>query len=531
MSGTETYIEGSSGPAPRAGANLVDRVVGYFNPINGLRRVTAREMLKRAYEGASTADGWRPRRAGASANADVYADGTPLRYRARALVQNVPYIARAVRQLVAQTVGTGITPRSLASNAAKVDELWERFVARADADNLGNLYSLVARAYRASVIDGEVLIRIRPRRLDDGLPVPMQFQLLEIDWLDTSKNGTRGGNTIINGIEYDPLGRRVAYWLFDKHPGEIVTMTGRNGVLSSPVDAARIIHYYAAERPGQGRGISRLAPVIATVRDLQLYEDAEAQRKNLETRLAVLASGDLAQMQNPPVLDGEPKATSTELGQLPSGGVLEVPGGVNLTTIEPHAAPGFVDYVKHKQKIIAGLVGVTYEMATGDVSEVNFSSARIGQQDVRREIEQEQWLSIVPNLCQPIIEAFFEFAAMAQLLPASQDRRVDWSTPRWDYVNPAQDVKADMEEVGAGMCSLSEKIRRRNMVPELVFNELRQDMERLEKDGTLARLAVLRGQASVSALPKEEPADSEDEDTPEPAAAPAPAARKGKRKR
>jgi lambda family phage portal protein len=501
MARPDTYIETTEATSKRVGPSLIDRVVGYVNPVAGLRRATARELLKRAYEGASPADGWRPRRAGASANADVMADSAPLRHRARSLVQNVPYVARAVRQLVAQTVGTGITPRSLANNAAAVDDLWARFVATADADNLGNLYSLVARAYRASVIDGEVLIRIRPRRSDDGLPVPVQFQLLEIDWLDTSKQGTRGGNTIVNGIEYTPLGQRVFYWLYDRHPGEVVALTGRSGVTSSPVDAKNIIHYYSAERPGQGRGISRLAPVIATVRDLQLYEDAEAQRKNLETRLAVLASGDLSQMLNPPAPSDTPQATSTELGQLPSGGIVEVPAGVNLTTVTPTAAPGYVDYVKHKQKIVAGLIGVTYEMATGDGSEVNFSSARIGQQDVRREIEQEQWLSLVPNLCEPLANAFFEFAIMAGLMLRTQDRRMDWSTPRWDYVNPAQDVKADLDEVSGGLCSLSEKMRRRNLVPELVFTELASDLKRLEDDGTLARLAVLRGQGSAPAQP------------------------------
>jgi hypothetical protein len=69
-------------------------------------------------------------------------------------------------------------------------------------------------------------------------------------------------------------------------------------------------------------------------------------------------------------------------------------------------------------------------------------------------------------------------------------------------------VKADMDEVGAGMCSLSEKIRRRNLVPELVFTELKADLERLEQDGTLARLAVLRGQGSAQAIPGAETAEA-----------------------
>jgi capsid protein len=40
------------------------------------------------------------------------------------------------------------------------------------------------------------------------------------DWLDSSKMGSNGPNTIMNGVEYNVLGKIVAYWLWDQHPGE-----------------------------------------------------------------------------------------------------------------------------------------------------------------------------------------------------------------------------------------------------------------------------------------------------------------------
>jgi len=202
---------------PRPTPTLIDRLVGYVNPHEGLRRLRTREMLQRAYEGASQRDGWRPRRSGASANTDHLADGASLRNRSRALVQNVPYIARGLNALVANTVGTGIVPRSLASGAQaqRLEQAWGQWVDRADPDGRSNLYGLQALAYRAMEQDGEVLIRLRTRRPEDGLPVPVpvQLQVLEIDWLDSARNQENGPNTIINGIEYDPIGRIVAYWL------------------------------------------------------------------------------------------------------------------------------------------------------------------------------------------------------------------------------------------------------------------------------------------------------------------------------
>jgi hypothetical protein len=67
---------------------------------------------------------------------------------------------------------------------------------------------------------------------------------------------------------------------------------------SSRVPVQNIIYLYNPERPGRGRGFSRFEPAISRVRELQLYQDAELARKNLETRLSVLASGDTSQVEN-----------------------------------------------------------------------------------------------------------------------------------------------------------------------------------------------------------------------------------------
>lgn len=469
---------------------LLDRLFGYFDPNAGLRRLRARELLERAYEGASQKDGWRPRRAGASANADHMVDATTLRARARSLVQNTPYIARGLESLVANVVGTGITPRSLAKDAQKIDQLWAEWGAVADADGRLDIYGLQAAAHRAMEQDGEVLIRLRNRRPEDGLPVPLQLQLLEIDWLDSSKTGTNGLNTIVNGIEYDSLGKVTAYWLWDQHPGEV--QSSRRGRASSyPVPAGSIIHLFNPQRPGQGRGFTRLAPVIARVRDLQLYEDAELQRKNLETRLSVLASGDATTMSLTESQDQDTVRKSGELGSLASGGITQLPAGLNITVLEPKAAPGYVEYVKHQLHLIAAGMGVTYEMLTSDVGEVNFSSARVALLEFRRNAEQLQWVILIPKLCLPIWRAFIDAAVLADKI-TRPDYAVDWSTPKWDYVNPQQDVNADLAEISGGLSSVSEKLRRRGYKPDLVFKEIKSDFERLRTDGTLDVLLLLQ---------------------------------------
>ncbi|MFP3624426.1 phage portal protein, partial [Burkholderia sp. SIMBA_051] len=84
--------------------------------------------------------------------------------------------------------------------------------------------TLAARAFFG---DGEVLVRRRLRRPDDGLPVPLQLQVLEGDLLPVEKNELRpDGGEIINGVEYDGDDRRVAYHLLRRHPGEYNRMKG-----------------------------------------------------------------------------------------------------------------------------------------------------------------------------------------------------------------------------------------------------------------------------------------------------------------
>lgn len=474
--------------------NLIDRVVSYFDPLAGLQRHFHRQRLERAYEAASPRDNWRPRRAGASANTDHLADAHQLRIKARALVQNVPYVRAGLDALVAATIGTGITPRATGRGKDKLNKLFDAWARVCDADGRLDYYGIESAAYRAMEQDGEVLIRLRPRRPSDGLPVPLQLQLLEIDWLDSVKAGSINGNQIVNGIEYDALGAVAAYWLFDQHPGDTTLLRGSRAT-SRRIPADQIIHLFNPERPGQGRGFTRLAPVIPRVRDLQLYEDAELARKNLETRLSVLASGDASGLTNPAAYGetADPvKAQQTgELGELASGSIVQIPTGLSVTVVEPKAAPGYADYVKQQLHLIATGMGVTYEMITGDMTDVNFSSARVRLLDFRRAVQSMQWLVVIPKMLDRIHRAFVDAAYLAGAIDAV-DYSVNYSPPKWDYVNPQQDVEADLREIAAGLSTLSEKLRQRGYNPDEVLEEWKSDYEKLKSLGILETMLFLQ---------------------------------------
>jgi capsid protein len=227
-------------------ANFIDRVIGFVSPQAGIARHFARRQLQRAYEAASPRDTWRPRRAGASANADHQADAKALRSKARALVQNVPYIWAGLNSLAVATVGAGIVPRATGRDKEKINELLAEWFKVCDADGRFDFFGFVKAAYTAMEQDGEVLVRKRTRSASSGMAVPLQLQLLEIDWLDSARSGTLNGNSIINGIEYDLLGAVAAYYL----------CCCRARSFAEPARASEPDHSLVQPRPaGAGQGL------------------------------------------------------------------------------------------------------------------------------------------------------------------------------------------------------------------------------------------------------------------------------------
>src|SRR6185437_1705675 len=78
---------------------------------------------------------------------------------------------------------------------------------------------------------------------------------------------------IRNGIEFNRLGQREAFFLFREHPGE-------NAIGESVrVPASDVLHIYKPLRPGQIRGEPWLSNVLLKLYELDQYDDAELVRK------------------------------------------------------------------------------------------------------------------------------------------------------------------------------------------------------------------------------------------------------------
>ena len=173
--------------------------------------------MRASYEGASVGrrlGSWDIANIGPNA-AIMDTTLTTLRSRTRDAVRNNPWAAMALESYASNLVGTGIIPRWILSDKAlreQVQALWNQWIKECDADGMHDLYGLQGLVAKTVIQGGEALCRFRPRKLSDGLSVPLQLQILEGDFLDDYKNGPgENGHTFHNGIELNAIGQRTRY--------------------------------------------------------------------------------------------------------------------------------------------------------------------------------------------------------------------------------------------------------------------------------------------------------------------------------
>ncbi len=483
--------------------NWIDRVAARVSPRWQLRRMKARittDVLRRHYEGASggrRTQGWR------RSSADVNAATGPfigrLRDVARDLVRNNPYAESGVSTIVDHTVGWGIVakPKPMNKAAAELWAAWAETTA-CDADGHHDFYGLQKLVMRTVVESGEVLVRRRLRRPEDGLPIPMQLQVLEPDFLDTSKDTLTGlagpGSRIIQGVEFDAIGRRIAYWLFPEHPGSAFGLNA-----SVRVPAANVLHLFRSMRPGQVRGASWFAPVLLRFKDFDEFEDATLMKQKIAACLAVITSD----VDGTGVPLGEAdESTSPQIDSLEPGAILNVAAGRSVEVVQPPSVREYADYTKTNLRAIATGLGVAYEDLTGDYTDMPFSAARMSRIRHWSRVEDWRWRLMIPGFCDPAWTWAMEVAAIFGL---RQPPAAEWTAPPAPMIDPVNEGLAYQRNIRSGIQTLSEALRERGYDPEAVLKEIAADNKKLDDLGIILdsdpRQMTQAGQLQGKGLP------------------------------
>ncbi len=488
-----------------------------------LSRVKARASVDhfiRHYEAASAGrrtSGWYRNRS--DANGVTARAAVELRLHARDLTRNNSWAKRGQGVIANNVAGTGIVPKASGVDAATAAEIWKNWAGSTECDSEGRLtfYAMQHLAVRSLVNDGEVLIRRRPRRVEDGLTIPLQLQVFEADFLDSNKDDLKSssGGPIVQGIEYDLLGRRAAYWLFPQHPGN----SHSAGAVSKRVPANEVIHVYEADRPGQARGVSWFGAAIVNLKDLDEYEDAELMKQKVAACFAAFITddGSGATLGAPESPDG---TASDTVSTFEPGTMQMLPAGKDVKFGNPPSVTEGSFAARNLRRIAAGL-GVTYEDLTGDYSQVNFSSARMSRIAHWSNVRHWQWDVLIPLMCDGVWE--WAMTAALGIGAVSAVPEVDWTAPPMPMIEPDKEGLAYQRLVRNGTMTPSEMVREQGGDPEAHWQQYADDMATLDRlkiqldcdvrAVSQAGLTQVRagGSASSAQPPASAPADEQQE--------------------
>lgn len=471
--------------------------------------------MARHYESASSGrrtDGWHRRGTDANAAASGATLGR-LRSQARDLVRNNPWARRGLRRICTNTVGWGIRPKATGLGASQVMALWKQWGETTQCDSTGRLtfYGLQRLVMRTVVESGEVLIRRRRRLPEDGLAIPLQLQVLEPDYIDTSKDGIAGsaGGKIVQGIEFDALGRRVAYWLFDEHPGA----NSMTSPVSRRIPADGILHVFDQERAGQVRGPSWFASVDVRLHDFDEFEDATLMKQKVAACMAAFVT-DTEGSGSPIGGGGTDTASGQPVDSFEPGMILSLPPGKEVTVANPPQATDHQSFSAAALRGVAAGLGTTYEDLCGDYSQVNYSSARMARNGHMADVHDWRWNMIVPQFCAPawlwMLEAIALVGEKIEIAPAM------WTPPPVPMLDPDKEAGATQRLIRGGFMTHDEAVREQGYDPDEFWQEYAAGNARLDRLNIIldsdARRTTNGGQLQIAAssTPAEDDDDSVD---------------------
>lgn len=417
-----------------------------------------------------------------SINPEVAAAGANLRARSRYLAANNPWFVNAVSNWVASLVGAGIMPTAKHPDAAirrALGEFFHNWADDADADGRTDLWGLLADIARALVVDGESFVQLVA---DDDEP---RLRLIPAELVDESVTRELGGGAmIVQGVEFDADGRRVAYLIFPAKP------TDQFATYAPPVrvPAEDILHVMKPLAAGQVRGVSWLAPIILSANEFDQIVDALA----MGVKVAAMHAGFLTDQNG---TAGEPYDGTGDGGILETGlepGTLKrLPTGVDVKFTTPQQANEVAAFLRFNLQMLAAGLGLPEHLLSGDLTNANYSSLRAGLLPFRARVEQLQYGVLIPQLLRPIWRRVIGFAVLSgeiEIAELDDAFRVEWIPPRPMQVDPEKDTKAVREMLTLNLMS------RRQAVAELGW-----DIEAL--DAEIAADRVREAQLGIALAP------------------------------
>ena len=416
----------------------------------------------------------------ASADNELWSSIRLLIARSRSLYQDDSNVQAVMGELVATVVDDGLKLQSkvkkrrgqgldLATNQ-RIEEafnFWASNPEWCDVSGKHDFWQMQGIVQHSRLVDGGILVRVVKRRMGDS-PVPFALELLDVDLLDDRIGQIASGrNEIRMGVEVDDWKRAIAYWLFERHPGDIWQARGQS-YYSRPVPASEIIHVFNRQgfRPGQTRGVPALHAAILKARNLLGFEESELIKARIQSYVTAFIETEYSDMEPLPTDDaGYP------LKELFPGAIEYLDPGQKLAAFDPSSPnPNAPAFIKHFQRAIARVLGMSSYSVTGDLSDTSYSSLREGKISEWRRIRimRDQ---LAKDFCMPVFRGWLDAAVRGGFLALPTDYEwnkqhyccVQWFGSPMPWVDPLKDVNAIAKKLEIGLTTQTEELAERGM--------------------------------------------------------------------
>ncbi len=475
--------------------------MGIFDFLRRKKADPVRHNSVRNYAGASSAPRFGDFGSSyLSADAELEVALAKLRGRSRNLERNNPHARRYIQLMqdnivghvgfklqVAARNGTAMnSPLDVPGNTA-ITRGYMRWATKGavTADGMMTMIEAQRLAVRTWARDGEVIIQHRRgAKYRDGYAI----RFIEADQLDENLNRVYpgSGNRIRMGVEMDGDERPVAYHILTNHPGEAVWSS--NGKKWVRIPADEITHVYVKNRPGQTRGEPPMSTIMADLKMLAGYREAEITNR----RVASAKMGFFERDADAGPVEGVADAVGDEgelMMEVEPGKMSVLPAGYRFNNFDPNSSS--TDYVGFEKQIIrsvaAGL-GPSYFDLGMDLEDVSYSSIRQGalsDRDFYRGMQRFFIDRFQTAIYSRWLDSYLDFGdsgipsyRYAKFLEGSS-----FNGRGWAWVDPEKEVNAAIKAREGRLNSLQRQVAENGLDWDEVSEEIASEEKKLDKLG------------------------------------------------
>lgn len=524
--------------------NVVDRVIGYFDPARGVKRLHSRAVMAVAgsWIGASYSrrqtSQWKPW--AWDADTDIVFDLNTLRSRSRDLVRSNPIARGSIETNLANVIGPGLSLQARINRdvlnltdeqadawESKAELEWKLFFETREADCARILKGpeIAALVFRSALESGDAFT-LMPRFRRGATPYQLRLQIIEADRVN-NENGRADSVGLVQGVEKDENGAPVRYHIQDQHPGMMlpgsaakrtwtkVEAWGRNTGLPN------ILHHYRPTRPGQTRGVPYLAPVIEQLKMIDRYSEAELMAAVVSAMFTVFIKSQSGEFPAPmqPTTETGGATTDTDY-KLAAGAIVGLAAGEEIQVADPKRPnTSFDPFFLAITRQIGIALGIPYEVLIKHFT-ASYSAARAALLDAWKHFTcWRAWLT--GTFYQPVYEIFLYEAVSSGRLSAPgffADPLVRlaysgaaWIGPSPGQINPTDEIQAAEKRLSLAISTRADETAALTGGDfETNLRQIRKEKEALEKLG----IAWSPGAAKAAApAPAEEDEDDVEERT------------------